>query len=207
MKHPAIYVDFDDVLSQTALALAGLLEREFGKTVAFDDIHAFNLSESFGIDAGELQHLMELGHQSDFLAGFEPVPGARAGLAHWAEQGYAVEIVTGRPAATFAASKDWLERHDMPFADLVFVDKYSRTLMPEGADRALTLDALYARDYVLAVEDAPHMAGLLLAHMTMPVAVMDRPWNLKHPIAEGPARERLFRCRDWAALTARFPAP
>ena len=33
-----IYVDFDDVLCETALGLARIVEEEFGRKVAFEDI-------------------------------------------------------------------------------------------------------------------------------------------------------------------------
>lgn len=207
MQTRTIYIDFDDVLCETARALTRLLEREFGKIVAFDDIHTFNLGESFGIGETELQHLMECGHQPDVLAGFEPVAGAREELTRWADAGYEIEIVTGRPAATLEASTTWLERHGMPYSSIIFVDKYGRELMAEGAHRAISLEALYAREYCLAIEDAPHMAGYLLANMRMPVAVIQRPWNINNPIAESETRARLFRCRDWEHITELFPAP
>ena len=44
-----VYLDFDDILCETARAFTGLLHREFGKSVAFEDIHTFNLGESFGL--------------------------------------------------------------------------------------------------------------------------------------------------------------
>ena len=42
-----IYVDFDDVLAETARAYTTLLEQNYGKTVPFDAIWSFNLGISF----------------------------------------------------------------------------------------------------------------------------------------------------------------
>jgi hypothetical protein len=46
----SIYVDFDDVLCETARALVALLQSHFGRTVAFDDVISFDLAVSFGLN-------------------------------------------------------------------------------------------------------------------------------------------------------------
>ena len=43
MTEPPIYVDLDDVLSETARAFVGLLARELGRRVAFESIHDFEV--------------------------------------------------------------------------------------------------------------------------------------------------------------------
>ncbi|MCE9614688.1 MAG: hypothetical protein K8T26_10460 [Lentisphaerae bacterium] len=198
-----IYVDFDDVLCETARALTGLLEREFGRRVAFEDIHHFNLGKSFALDDAELQHLMELAHEPDFLGVLEPIPGAIDGLRRWAEAGHAVHIVTGRPASTHAICDAWLRRFEVPHARVIFVNKYGRDLLPGGSVRAISLDELAGLRFALAVEDAPKAIRFLLERTPTPVAVMDRPWNLREPFDD--RRGQLHRCRDWAHILEQFP--
>jgi hypothetical protein len=98
----------------------------------------------------------------------------------------------------------WLRAYGIPFDELIFVDKYGRALMQEDGVRALSLEALAAMPFALAVEDAPGMVAFLLEHTRMPVAIMDRPWNRRaaFPSSNG----RGIRCRDWAAIMERFPA-
>lgn len=202
---PPVYIDFDDVLCETARAFTGLLEREFGKRVAFEDIHAFNLGQSFGLSDSELDRLMELGHQPEFLENLEPVPGALEGLRRWADAGSEVWIMTGRPASTEAVCAGWLRAYDVPHARLLFVDKYGRNLLPGGTAPTLTLDELVQMDFALAVEDAPRMADHLARHTSWPVAVIARPWNVRASIDAGDGR--LHRCRDWPHILDLFPAP
>lgn len=200
-----VYIDFDDVLCETALAFTGLLEREFGKRVAFEEIHSFNLGHSFGLDDAQLAHLMEAGHQPAFLNALTPVPGALEGLRRWADAGVEIHIVTGRPASTAPACSAWLRAHAVPAARLVFVDKYGRHLLPGGTDPTLTLDALVQLEFALAVEDAPRMADYLARHTRWPLAVIERPWNRHATIGDNSAR--VSRCRDWSAILVQFPAP
>ncbi len=203
MQRP-VYIDFDDVLCETARAFTGLLEREFGKQVAFEDIHTFNLGQAFDLDEAQIAHLMEAGHQPDFLETLAPVPGALDGLRQWAAEGVAIHIVTGRPARTEPSSRAWLHAYAVPHDALLFVDKYGRNLMPGGTAPTLTLEALARLDFALAIEDAPHMADHLARHTPWPVAVIERPWNRCATIGNG--NGRVHRCRDWSEILARFPA-
>lgn len=200
-----VYVDFDDVLCETALAFTVLLEREFGKRVAFEEIRSFHLGAAFGLSEGELQRLMELGHQPGFLRELAPVPGAIAGLRRWAAAGVPVWIVTGRPASTHATGAAWLAAYEVPYERLVYVDKYGRTLLPGGDQATLSLAELGRLEFSLAVEDAPQMAAHLVGNTPWPVAMLARPWNGAAVISAGSGR--LFRCRDWAHLLEVFPRP
>lgn len=193
---PRIYVDFDDVLCETARGLTLLLEAEFGKRVAYDEIHWFELDRSFGLTAEELRQFFEAVHRPENLRVLDPVPGAREVLAQWRSQGCEVCIVTGRPPETAAPSRAWLETHAVPYDRLIFVDKYRR--LPPGPD-LLTLDALAALDFALAIDDAPAMLQHLLDATSVPVLIFDRPWNRSFTIPNG---RPTHRCRSWAEIGA-----
>jgi len=54
-----IYVDFDDVFSDTTCAFLEILEVEFGKRVNFEDIFSFDLQASFGLGESEFEHFFQ----------------------------------------------------------------------------------------------------------------------------------------------------
>lgn len=204
MKRLPVYLDFDDVLCETARSLTGLLQQDFGKTVAFEEIHAFNLGLSFGLDDRELEHLMTRAHAPAFLESLAPVPGALEALRQWTDAGVDIHIMTGRPAATHAVSAAWLAAHRVPHARLAFVDKYGRAA-PGATMPTLTLAELQRLQFSLAVEDAPQMADFLVRNVGWPVAVFERPWNRHTPIGNGAGAPH--RCRDWPHILELFPAP
>ena len=195
------------MLCHTASALADLCKREFGKTIAFDDISTFDLSVSFGLDQTELDHLMVRGHQPEVLAAMEPIEGALEALSHWTMNDYPIAVVTGRPPSSVEASLAWLDHHAVPYSELTFVDKYGRADHASGNATALSLETLFARPFALAIEDAPQMAARLLRHTTLPVALLERPWNRSETIAQADNAHRLHRCRDWPHVMQRFAAP
>ena len=186
-----IYVDFDDVLCATALGFLEILEREFGKTIGFDEIEDFDLGRSFDLDAAELARFFELVHEDEALVGLAPLEGALETLADWKAAGYDIEVVTGRPADTRVASEAWLEAHRVAFDRLIFVEKYGH------ARGAMPLNEIVARDYAWVVEDsfatAERMA--LGGHR---VHLLDRPWNRIETRAEAP----VLRSANWKELKA-----
>jgi uncharacterized protein len=202
-----IYVDFDDVLCETALEFTRVLDSEFGKRVAFEDIFSFDLSQSFGLSGDEVHRLMRLTHEPDVLLRMEPVPGALETLSRWAAGGTEVSVVTGRPSYTREASIQWLKAHAVPFAELHFVDKYARESDAAFRREMLTLDQLAGMDFCLAVEDSPRMVRFLAERTRIPVAVLHRPWNASGLDLAPEAGQRVFRCHDWPHLRSRFPAP
>lgn len=192
-----IYVDFDDVLCETARELSRLVLELYGCRVPYEAIHAFNLREAFGLDEARYLHLMHIAHGAEQLLALEPTPGAVAAVAGWMGEGYTVEIVTGRPYATHEASALWLRRHGLEGVPLVHVDKYNREPpAAEGQARALTRGEFAERRYDLAVEDAPMALEQLAAMPPCRVVIFDRPWNRGVPLLT----EHFTRCRDWPAV-------
>ncbi len=123
-KH--IYIDLDDVVSKTTDTYAGIVEREFGKQVLFEQILTFDLRASFGLTENEFHYFFDLIHQPDHLLGFEPVEGSVDALLNWAHAGHSIEIVTGRPSSALEVSLEWLEKQGVPFDSFTMVDKYNR---------------------------------------------------------------------------------
>jgi len=192
MTSGRVYVDFDDVLCETARDLAALLERSTGRHIEYEDIHWFDLRKSFKLTAQDLDSFLDAAHQPEIIEKIPLVTGAAKTLKGWADSGLDVCILTGRPPATEASSRRWLAAHGIPFSELLFVDKYGRH---GGIPGCVTLDEVREMDFLFAVDDAPRMLNYLISEMSVPVLIFDRPWNRKtlDPI---PAGRDVRRCRS-----------
>jgi len=196
-----IYVDYDDVLCETARALAGLAHRMFGCRVAYEAIQAFDLRQSFGIDAAQHDALMARAHEPGFLLALQPTPHAIGVLSGWSAAGWQAVIVTGRPVAARDASQRWLAGRGLQGLPLVFVDKYRREPpAAPGQPRALTPEELRSERFDLAVEDAPAALDMLSGDPACHTIVFDRPWNRSYVLPDG---SPVARCRDWRDLDER----
>jgi uncharacterized protein len=203
---PHIYIDFDDVLCETARGLADLAAELFGTRTAFEDIHSFDLGASFGLTAAQVDTLMHRAHMPDVLQAYAPVPGAAGVLSDWHGKGCVIDIVTGRPAATCDASRAWLERYAIPFNALVYVDKYGRNHAPHPGVDVVSLEQLARMDYSLAIDDAPSMVTFLASSTPFPVAVLERPWNRSLKSAPPfPPHAPVHLCRDWSEIAQLLP--
>ena len=108
-----IYVDIDDVLAETVERLVDLLAQLHGRSVDPRAVEHFDLSKSFGLDPDELEAFMEHVHTDPVIESIAPIPGAAPVLERWHAEGHRVTLVTGRPPSTNAASRRWLETHDL----------------------------------------------------------------------------------------------
>jgi uncharacterized HAD superfamily protein len=172
-----IYVDMDDVICESCQGFLKLLQSEFSRSVAFEDVKVFDLSKSFSMSADEIEAFMERVHQPDVLATFSPLPGALDTIQGWVDGGYKIDIMTGRPPSTRAYTEEWLYRHQVGYNSLNFVDKYGRLDFDSSFGEALTLAELAEKRFCLAVEDSAATAGFLAEHQVAPVVLIDRPWN------------------------------
>lgn len=193
-----IYVDFDDVVCETARELSRLVEKLYGHQVPYTQILAFNLREAFDLDEERYTNLMRIAHEPDYLLELQPTPGAIATLDFWSEAGHEVEIVTGRPWTTHQASKDWLEAYGVGHIPVIHVDKYNREFVSDtkNVSRALTLDQFSEHSYDLAVEDAPMALDHLAKIPSCRVVIFDRPWNREVPLLT----QHFMRCHDWESI-------
>ena len=203
-----IYVDFDDVICETARDLSALALRLYGIRVPYPAIRAFDLHEAFGLNDAQYHRLMAEAHSREFVLGYAETPGASATLNKWVDEDREVEIVTGRPFITAAASRDWLDAHGLARLPIIHVDKYGREPpSPPGAPRALTLGEFALRRYDFAVEDSPPALKHLEGMEGGLTAVFARPWNARAPLAS----PQFVRCADWtevdALLRSRLTAP
>jgi uncharacterized protein len=190
-----VYVDVDDVLTDSAGTYLRIVAREFGKEATLSDMVTFDLQRSFGLSEKEYDHLVEVAHRPDEILAMAPSPGALETLALWAEQGHSVHIVTGRLTSTVETSQQWLKDHNVAYESFTIVDKYRRPEM--DPDIALPLSDLQKMSFTLAVEDSASMATYLADKLATPVALVDRPWNRSAKV-----NGKITRCHDWDQIRA-----
>lgn len=195
-----IYVDFDDVLSDTTCAFLEILQREFGKRVNFEDIFSFDLKASFNLTDSEYEDFFDRVHQADVIMSFAPMEGAIAALKGWAKRGYQIAIVTGRLTSAHDASLDWLAKHDVPYHSFTMVDKYSRGNTDPKI--AVSMESFSEMKFSLAVEDSANMALHLSDKMGIPVALIDRPWNRRADL-----NHRIRRYTSWYDIQNDYQTP
>jgi len=193
-----IYVDMDDVLCETARCLLDIVEREFGKRLVYEELSTFDVGEACGLGPEEVTELFRIAHHPDELLGMEPIEGAGPVLEKWAEAGFEIAVVTGRPPSTYEPSVEWLARHRLPYHAFLIVDKYGRFATENTI--GITLSDLVGLSFCLAVEDSPAMAAYLADRMRVPVALFDRPWN-----RAGAEHSLIGRYRHWREIERAVP--
>ena len=71
-----IYIDFDDVICETAEYFTKIAKDLFGIDVPYREIRFFNLQKSFDLDDEQYKKLMEIGHVPENLLSYKETPGA-----------------------------------------------------------------------------------------------------------------------------------
>ena len=196
---PAVYVDLDDVLANTTRQIVARLNRDFQRSVRFEDLSSFDLIECFSIDPARRAEVMQAVHEPEFLGALPERSGARSVLERWQVAGAHVSVVTGRPPSALGASRAWLAAREIPHHTLHCVDKYGRYAGDEGH---IARDAIEPAAYAIAVEDSLDMACYLAQGGTELVLLMDRPWNRAVPKLPDRARARLRRVAGWREIAA-----
>lgn len=197
-----IYVDIDDVLSQTIESLIELLAETHGRRVDVEEVLFFDLERSFGLSPREIHAFMDRVHEDDVIESIPPVEGGAETLSSWRSAGHDVHLVTGRPPSTNAASRRWLARHAVPHTSLHHLDKWGRPTWNDDGLPALRFDDLHEMGFEFAVEDSLETAVRLVEDFDLTVALMDRPWNRDLAGVSAPTRARLTRCLDWTEVAA-----
>lgn len=191
-----IYVDFDDCLCETAKAFTVLVKKLFGKDVPYEDIHSFNLQDSFKLTSDEYEKMMLDGHMPEVLLSYDETPGACKVLNELIDKGHEVFVITGRPFSAYDASRKWLDEHGLERAKLYTLNKYGRDSFIKNSEFNLELEDYYKMKFDFAIEDSP-MAFKFFDHLPdLKVLVVDRPWNKN---SEFPG-ENFTRCLNWEQI-------
>jgi len=194
-----IYVDFDDVLCETARALSVLAKGMFGRDVPYENIEFFNLQKAFSLTDDEIDRLMGRAHEPDFLETLEPTPGAVEGLRALGRSGHEVTIVTGRQSTCHAGTQAWLRRHGLDHLEVIYVDKYGRASGQPAADVPPMLDweAFNTLHFDVAIDDSPTALSGIGHRKNCRIFIFQRPWNAAYQGTEG-----MHRVTSWPELVS-----
>lgn len=172
-----IYIDFDDVICETARYFTKIADQLFGIKVPYEQVKFFNLQKAFNLTESQYAELMAEGHKPEVLLSYEETPDASKIINKWVNEGHEVSVITGRPFDSFEPSRKWLDEHNLSRIPLFCVDKYGREKFYQSASFNMSLQDFYAMTFDFAVEDSPAAFEHLMHFENCQVAVFDRPWN------------------------------
>lgn len=193
-----IYIDFDDVICETAKSFCQIADRLFGIKKPYNEVHFFNLQQSFGLTDNQYDALMKEGHLPEILLSYEETDGASISINKIVDAGHDVKIITGRPFDSYEPSRQWLDNHNLSRLPLYCVDKYGREIFNQNSTFNMTLNDLYAMSFDLAIEDSPAAFKHLEHFGNCQVAVFDRPWN-KDAILPS---DNYIRVKNWDQIVS-----
>ncbi len=194
-----IYIDFDDVLCETARGLSEAAQMLFARNVPYEAISVFDLQKAFSLSDVEIERLMEHAHETDFLTALAPAPGGLEAVRTLEAEGHDLAIVTGRPASSHAGSLGWLHKFGLDHLDILYFDKYGRASAQSSVDipKTLSRDEFDRLHFDVAIDDAPTALDLLAHRPDCTVIVYNRPWN-RHYVASPAMR----RSNSWPEILA-----
>ena len=191
-----IYIDFDDVICETAKYFTKIAKELFGIDLPYQQVQFFNLQKTFDLNDEQYDRLMEAGHLPENLLSYEETPGASETINKWVDEGHEVSVITGRPFNSYEPSRKWLDQHGLERVPLFCVDKYGRETFVQDFTYNMTLEQLYGMTFDFAVEDSPAAFEHVMHFDNCRVAVFDRPWN---QTSEFP-NDNFVRCKNWREI-------
>ncbi len=195
-----VYIDFDDVICETAKYFTKIAKDLFGIEVPYSEVQFFNLQKTFELTDEQYDELMRVGHLPENLLAYEETPGASVIINKWVDAGHEVSIITGRPFNSYEPSRQWLDEHDLNRVPLFCVDKYGRETFNKDCTYSMTLEQLYSLTFDFAIEDSPAAFEHVLHFENCKVAVFDRPWNRQAKLPN----DDFIRCDGWQEIDQQF---
>lgn len=195
-----IYIDFDDVICETAKYFTKLAKELFGIDIPYRRVQFFNLQKSFDLNDEQYDKLMKAGHMPENLLDYEETEGASETINKWVDKGHEVFVITGRPFNSYEPSRKWLDEHNLERISLFCVDKYGRETFKHDYKYNLTLEKLYSMTFDFAIEDSPAAFEHVLHFDNCKVAVFNRPWNSDSELPH----DGFVRCDNWQEIDRVF---
>lgn len=195
-----VYIDFDDVICETARTFIILARDLFNIDLPYQEFQFFNMQQSFGLNEEQYKILMAAGHTKEALLSYEETENACKTINKWVDKGHEVSIITGRPGEAYESSRQWLDEHGLKRLPLFCVDKYSREGFFQMASYTMSLEELYSIPFDFAIEDSPASIKHVLHFNNCHIAIFNRPWNEKTALPN----EMFERCNDWLEIDEFF---
>lgn len=191
-----IYIDFDDVICETAVFFTKLARELFGIDLPYSQVQFFNLQKTFDLSDEQYDELMIAGHIPENLLSYAETPGASETINRWIDEGHDVKVITGRPFEAYGPSREWLDNHGLNRVPLFCVDKYGRESFNMDSSYSMTLAELYDMTFDFAIEDSPAAFEHVMHFDNCKVAVFNRPWNINEKLPNS----NFSRCDGWAGV-------
>ena len=182
-----VYIDFDDVLCETAKHFTKIAKELFGIDVPYREVQFFNLKKTFNLSDVQYEEMMIAGHLPDTIN-------------KWIDKGHEIFIITGRPFDSYESSRKWLDEHNLKRVPLYCVDKYGRETSKQNYAYNMTLEQLYDMTFDFAIEDSPSAFEHVMHFNNCKVAVFNRPWNIHEELPD----DRFVRCEGWKEIDRLF---
>jgi len=169
-------VDIDGVLADSISLWVHEMNRFFNKNKRIEDVHLFDIIQTFGITVDDLKKFIE--QRGRFLMSAPcPVRGAAYYLSRIKEH-HDIFIITARKETYKQETQDWLQRHNIPYDRLLLLGTYAKK------------EACLENGLSVMVEDTLEVARELSA-AGIPVILMDAPYN------RGNLPELICRKHSW----------
>lgn len=195
-----VYIDFDDVLCETAQFFTKIAKELFGIDVPYSEVQFFNLQKTFDLTDEQYNKLMKVGHYPENLLSYEETPGASETINRWVDEGHEIFIITGRPFNSYEPSRKWLDEHNLERVPLFCVDKYGPEINKQNYAYNMTLEQLYGMTFDFAIEDSPAAFEHVQHFENCTVAVFERPWNRNAKLPN----DSFVRCAGWKEIDRVF---
>lgn len=195
-----IYIDFDDVICETAVFFTKIAKELFNIDLPYSQVQFFNLKKTFDLNDEQYDELMRVGHISSNLLSYEETKDASKIINKWVDAGHEVKIITGRPFDAYEPSRKWLDDHNLDRVPLFCVDKYGRESFNKDCSYSMTLEDLYALTFDFAIEDSPAAFEHVMHFENCKVAVFNRPWNKNEELPN----DSFARCDNWEKIDELF---
>jgi 5'(3')-deoxyribonucleotidase len=162
-------VDIDDVLGYLGQLLNASLNTMTGRAVSFDEWSHYRVFEFYGIGVEQfLNRIID----EQLLTTMTPCEGAQQALASIQQAGSDVVLITARgyhPQAE-AVTLEWLDRHGMPFDDLIVV--------PEGQSKGEVAKRRYPKGFSVMIDDNDsNLDSMKSFGLVQQTILVDKPWN------------------------------
>lgn len=119
MMRLRIGIDIDGTLADNLQAFVEVFNERTGKNLTKDDIYDFDLSLVYGLPAEEVDQVF-LDHAERVFGEVPVMKGARKALEMLNAAGIELYLVTARHPMVRELTKEWVEKHRLPYDKIVF---------------------------------------------------------------------------------------
>jgi len=191
MKQLKIGIDIDNVISDSYTAYLERFNREFKVNIQYEELTDFYyLEKRSGVELTQVNLFLDrVIRDEKFQLSHKPYVDATGVIGEWLKQGFSIHYITVRPTFTKKATVDWLRKHGF-LEKNVTLDLYdTEGVYKTGVEYKCALSKKLELD--IFIEDAVEIARTL----TIPVLLLDRPWNRAPGLSQN-----VKRVKDWQEI-------